>query len=518
MKKKYAKISPLFFVLVILIIPTTLFTVLELSSMNDQEKLIEDIYKNQLEAVLFSINQFADDNVNAWINDLEKMNWTDKNTQSNIREYIQRNPQCQNLFLLPFHNDDFDYKHILLDNTSLKQEIIDSIQNKKDELKRQFTYLEAGYRKLQGIDLIIGHNSLITFVTKINNQPQLGIILLDARQFISDVLSPRMQRMAGDNFILSVKQNSSSQFIFSTLLNTTPTSVTGEIAIWLLPDYSIGIQPKGLTIGEVAKTRAYNNILYLALIDILLIIGAWFFHRNIKREINLAKIKSDFVSNVSHEIRTPLALISMYAETLHLNRVNNETKRKNYYSIIYKETQRLSSIVNNILNFSRIESGKRQFTFSLVDINDLISEVMKNYAFRMESKGFEAQVQLNDDIPLIDGDAEAISEAITNLLDNAVKYSKHIKQIDLTTSLYDDFVKISVSDYGIGIPVKEQKHIFDKFYRVTKGALAHHAKGSGLGLSIVLHIMQAHKGSVNVISEEHKGSTFTLQFPISKNI
>nr|WP_321409623.1 HAMP domain-containing sensor histidine kinase [uncultured Carboxylicivirga sp.] len=516
--KKTVKISPLFFVLILLIIPTSLFTVLELSSMNDQEELIEGIYKNQLEAVLFSTNQFADDNVNAWINDLEKMTWSDENTTSNIELYLQKNPQCQNLLLLSYTNDQFNYNDLLLEDQNLRKEIVDSLVSETTNLKRQFTYFGEGYRKLSAIDLDVQHYSLITFVTKLNQELKLGIFVIDARKFISDVLSPRMQRIAGDNFILTVKQNSSEQFIFSTLLNTTPASVTDEISIWLLPDYSIGIQPKGITISDVARKRAYNNILYLALIDVLLIIGAWFFYRNIRREIKLAKIKSDFVSNVSHEIRTPLALISMYAETLHLNRVNDETKRSKYYSIIHKETQRLSSIVNNILNFSRIEDGKRQFTFSLVDINDLISDVMKNYAYRMESKGFEAQVKLNDDIPLIDGDSEAITEAITNLLDNAIKYSKEIKQIELTTSLQDEFVIITVSDFGIGIPAKEQKHIFDKFYRVTKGALAHHAKGSGLGLSIVMHIMQAHKGSVSVISEEHKGSTFTLKFPVSKNI
>jgi len=518
MKKYTFKISPLIFVLILLIIPTTLFTVLELTSMDDQEELIEGIYKNQLEAVIFSINQFSDDHVNTWINELEKMNWTEANTKTNIDSYIQKNPQCQNIFLFSIKNDSIDFNNIQITDLQLKQEIKDTLLSHSNNFKRQFSYYNEGYRKLVGLDLKQNHYSLITFIAQLNGTHKLGVFLLDARQFISDVLSPRMQRIAGENFVLSVKQTSSDQIVYSTLLNTVPSSITDEMVIWLLPDYSIGIQPQGLTISEVAQQRATNNILFLALVDILLIIGAWFFYRNIRREIKLAKIKSDFVSNVSHEIRTPLALISMYAETLCLNRVNDESKRSKYYSIIYKETQRLSAIVNNILNFSRIDNGKRQFTFSLVDMNDLISEVMKNYAYRMETKGFEAQVKLSDDIPLIDGDSEAISEALTNLLDNAIKYSKEIRQIEITSSLYDGQVEITVSDFGIGIPPKEQKHIFEKFYRVTKGSLAHHAKGSGLGLSIVLHIMQAHNGSVSVESEENKGSTFILKFPISKNI
>jgi len=515
--KTSLKIGPLFFILVLLIIPSSLFTVLELSSMDDQEELIEGIYKNQLESVLFSINQFADDNVNAWISDLEKKDWNEQNYTANILEYLNANTQCKHLFLLDNKNDQIDLNTIKTDKPDLQGELQNTLLQKTDDISRLIPYYKEGYRKIMGFDLNLDHYSIFVFVIKLNGQLKLGTIVVDARKFISDILSPRMQRIAGENFILTVKQMSSNKIIFSTLLNTTPESVTDEKPIWLLPDYSIGIMPKGITISEVAKNRAYNNILFLLIVDILLIIGAWFFYRNIRRQINLAKIKSDFVSNVSHEIRTPLALISMYAETLEMNRVNEEDKRKKYYNIIYKETQRLSAIVNNILNFSRIESGKRQFSFNSVDINDLVSEVMKNYAYRMETKGFEAQVKLSDDIPLIEGDADAISEAVTNLLDNAIKYSKNIKQIELITEIRDGSVEIAISDFGIGIPNKEQKHIFDKFYRVTKGALAHHAKGSGLGLSIVSHIMQAHKGKVAVRSEENKGSTFTLIFPIPKS-
>ncbi len=516
MQKVKLKIGPWFFILILLIIPSGLYTILELSAMDDQEELYEGIYKNQLDAVLFSLNQYADDNVRAWVNDLEKLDWEVGPKKEIYKNWLTNNPQCAYIFSLKADNINGEIEYLTIDNPALEADIKSKFEKEQDNIGKIITYYNEGYRKIMGFDLDIEHYSMFLFISQLNGEKYLSSMIVDSRRFISDILSPRMQRIAGENFILTVKHISSGNMVFSTLLNTTPESITDEQSIWLLPDYSIGIQPKGATIKDVAKKRAYNNILFLLLIDVFLLIGAWFFYRNIKREINLAKIKSDFVSNVSHEIRTPLSLISMYAETLKMNRITEEDKKGKYYNIIYREAQRLSGIVNNILNFSRIESGKRQFTFDLIDINDVLNDVMTNYSYRLESKGFTAKVELCDDLPMIKGDSEAINEAITNLLDNAIKYSKEIKQIEIYTKKVKDSIHIGIKDFGIGIPTKEQKHIFDKFYRVTKGALALHAKGSGLGLSIVNHVMQVHKGKVTVESEESVGSTFTLVFPIQK--
>lgn len=517
MLKTKLKIGPWFFILILLIIPSGLYTILELSSMDDQEELYEGIYKSQLDAVLFSLNQYGDDNVRAWVNDFEKLDWNNSNKSANIKNYLANNPQLFYLFSLPSNGELPNIDSILIEDSALEADVKAKFTLEQNNISKLFTYYNEGYRKIMGFDLNIGHYSMFVFITKLNGELNLSCMLIDSRRFISDILSPRMQRIAGDNFILTVKHISSGELVFSTLLNSTPESITDEQSIWLLPDYSIGIQAKGASIKDLAQKRAYNNILFLLLIDVLLLIGAWFFYRNIKREINLAKIKSDFVSNVSHEIRTPLSLISMYAETLQMKRVKDEDKKSKYYTIIYREAQRLSDIVNNILNFSRIESGKRRFNFDLIDINDVINAVLSSYSHRMESKGFTAKVDLSDELPMINGDAEAISEAITNLLDNAMKYSKDLKQIEIKSFLMNNKVQLAVTDFGIGIPAKEKKHIFEKFYRVTKGTLALHAKGSGLGLSIVQHVMLAHKGQINVDSKVDQGSTFTLAFLIHNN-
>src|SRR5690606_14061368 len=166
---------------------------------------------------------------------------------------------------------------------------------------------------------------------------------------------------------------------------------------------------------NLAQER-FNTYLYLILgLNAILIVGVFFAYRNIKKEVRLAKIKSDFVSNVSHEIRTPLALISMFAETLQMDRVKSEEKKQEYYTIISQETNRLAGIVNKILNFSQIEAGKINFTFEKVDINAVVADVMRSYEFHLNNLGFTYTFKPGKDLLQIHGDKEAITEAIINL-------------------------------------------------------------------------------------------------------
>ena len=411
-----------------------------------------------------------------------------------------------------FNPHKFNITNDTLEAEIKKQLLANSVEI--DQLKR---YIKNGYRKIIGIDLDYHtHSSMLVFISEDNNKQYLNIILLDASQFITEVLSARLQMVAGDDLIIVVKHIKSQEVIACSMINELPESVVKEQAIWLLPDYNLGIQPKGINISEMAQKRATQNIGLLIFVDLLLIVGAWLFYRNVKREMHLAKIKSDFVSNVSHEIRTPLALISMYAETLQLGRLTNENKRHKYYDIIYRETQRLSGIVNNILNFSRIESGRQKLTFSSFHLNEIADTVLNNYKYHLTEKGFQVNYTPHGDLDAIYGDKQAITECVINLLDNAIKYSANQKYIELSTGIKNNCQYLQIKDQGLGISTKEQKLIFDKFYRVTKGALAHHAKGSGLGLSIVMHLIKEHKGKVELESYEGKGSTFRILLPMKK--
>jgi two-component system phosphate regulon sensor histidine kinase PhoR len=201
----------------------------------------------------------------------------------------------------------------------------------------------------------------------------------------------------------------------------------------------------------------------------------------------------------------------MFAETLEMGRVKSDEKKKEYYSIISQEASRLSNIVNKILSFSRMEAGKRNFNFKELDLNEIVEHVFESYKFHLQNNGFDSVIRIHDSILKTNADPEAISEAVINLLDNAVKYSKNKKHVEIVTGEERNFVFIEVTDHGIGVAKDDQKKIFEKFYRVKSG-LVHNTKGTGLGLSLVKQIMDAHKGEVSISSELEKGSTFRLKF------
>jgi two-component system phosphate regulon sensor histidine kinase PhoR len=237
--------------------------------------------------------------------------------------------------------------------------------------------------------------------------------------------------------------------------------------------------------------------------------------RNVKREVQLAQNKADFVSNVSHEIRTPLALISMFAETLEMGRVPSEEKKKEYYGIISKESHRLTGIVNKILNFSQTEANQKKLNPVRLNANEEIQEILKTYDFHLRNHGFEYSFATDRDLTVL-ADSEAFSEVIINLIDNAVKYSAAKKRITISMGTENNFGTVAVKDEGIGISPADQKHIFDKFYRVSSGNLAK-SRGTGLGLSLVKQLMEAMGGKVSVKSELGSGSTFTLYFPLDQS-
>ena len=338
-------------------------------------------------------------------------------------------------------------------------------------------------------------------------------LVIDPKEFIYRILSPKIQEVAQQEFVISVF-NPAENFQFNSSKDFKVREVQQSKALWIFPNYKIGISLVGQTIEDLVKQRAMTNILLIGLLTVVLILGVWIVYRNIKKEVELAQIKSDFVSNVSHELRTPLSLISMFAETLEMGRVKTEEKKNEYYSIISQEANRLGKIVNSILNFSKMEAGKRQFNFVDSYLNDVAETVFRSYKFHLEHLGFTFELTKDETIPIIKIDEEAVSEAIVNLVDNAVKYSDDNKEISIHTGKEKNYAFIEVEDKGIGIPEKDQKKIFEKFFRVSSGNV-HTVKGSGLGLSIVKYIMDAHKGKIELSSEVGKGSKFKLLFPFN---
>ena len=272
---------------------------------------------------------------------------------------------------------------------------------------------------------------------------------------------------------------------------------------------------KERSIKDEVRRLAIAKTALIGFIDLMLLAGLYLAYTNVRREIRLSRLKSDFVANVSHELKTPLALIRLFAETLELGRVPGEEKAKQYYRIINKESQRLTQLINNILDFSRIEAGRKQYRFVATDLTRTVRDVVEAYRFPIEQQGFILEVEIAEDVPEVEVDPEAIEQALLNLVNNAIKYSAEAKHIRLEVRRDGERVVISVRDRGIGVAKVEQKRIFEKFYR-AETSLVHTTKGSGLGLALVQHIMEAHGGTVELVSGPGEGSTFTLALPLKR--
>ena len=277
---------------------------------------------------------------------------------------------------------------------------------------------------------------------------------------------------------------------------------------------SLGIKFQGTTAEAISRRWVFQSFLILGVLSVLMIGGLVLTYRSVNKQVAFARLKSDFVSNVSHELRTPLALIRLYAETLELGRINTNEKKHEYYSIIRKESERLTALINNILDFSRIEAGRKEYDFRETDIAELVRNTLDSYRFQIEQQGFALEEQIEPGIPKVRVDREAIARALVNLVNNALKYSDNEKFLGVKLYREQSVLKLEVSDRGIGIERNEQSRIFEKFYR-TCDPLVHNTKGSGLGLSLVRHITEAHGGEVEVESAPGRGSKFTLRLPLA---
>ena len=282
---------------------------------------------------------------------------------------------------------------------------------------------------------------------------------------------------------------------------------------YVFPGLTLAIKYQGMTVADIGTRFLRYNYIVLAALSLLMVAGIFLTYRNVSREMNLARQKSDFVANVSHELRTPLALIRLYAETLELGRLTAKEKYQEYFRIIREESERLTALINNILDFSRIDAGRKEYEFQETNLGELVHSTLDSYRFQIQQNGFGFEEHISPDIPSVKVDREAIARSLLNLINNALKYSKDDKYIAVKLYRTNGSVKLEVQDRGIGIPANEQEKIFEKFYRCGD-PLVHNVKGSGLGLSLVRHIVRAHGGDVLVESAPDKGSKFTIALPL----
>ena len=280
------------------------------------------------------------------------------------------------------------------------------------------------------------------------------------------------------------------------------------------------LQLVAVPLGEdpVEQTSFRNRAVYGTLLTVLygvLALGVVYTGRTLYREARLSRLKTDFVSLVSHELRTPLTSIRMFIETLSLGRTQDKEQTAEVLRLLAKETERLSAMIERVLDWSRIEGGHKRYQREPQTVRQLVDASVEAFKAQRADVQAEVLVDIPEGLPVVSVDRDAVSGALLNLLHNAFKYGGEEKFISLRARPYKKGVRIEVEDHGLGIPAREQRRIFDRFYRVDN-LLTRRSEGSGLGLSIARRIVEAHGGKLTVKSEVGKGSCFQLRLPAAK--
>ena len=277
---------------------------------------------------------------------------------------------------------------------------------------------------------------------------------------------------------------------------------------WRVEFFSSGTAGSGVM--NVRRSYYFWTILTVLF---LLTFGTVLVVRTITHEMEVLRIKSDFVSSVSHEFKTPITSIKVLIERLQQGKVKSSHKKKEYYSIISKDADKLSSMVRNILDFSKVEEGRKEFVFQESDVAQLVKDEIENFKQVKIYAGIRIDLQIFPDIPRIYVDRDSFYLALDNLLENAFKFSLEKKEIWVEVKKDAENARVDVKDKGMGIPSGEMDKIFDKFYQ-GKNAAQQSIRGTGLGLALVKHTVEAHGGKVSVESKVGRGSTFSLVFPV----
>jgi two-component system phosphate regulon sensor histidine kinase PhoR len=538
-----------------LLLPFGLYTLYQITQRNENEALIQQIFSRQLENILFSINQNCWDIFNSWTIEissnvqLSKNQNFPKDTEDLLQAFF-RQQSIKGIYLnlsekepLLIWSPQYELKKTSLADGHIISKINSYVRTSIQKSGNLMEYTRQNYIQpliINGSDLADGLRDLSLFLfplresEKVTKSNSIGGIFLSIDSFIQHIVIQQLQTIDEENFIFAIHNSNNNETVYLSNYNSiiepgptrenhltaVPLEILGKTGpfeksekLWLLPGFQLQVRLKGDTLADIARTRTNRNLIFLVGVNILLVLGALLLLMNIYKEMKLARMKTDFVANVSHELRTPLALISLYTETLDMDRITSESKKHVYYKTIMNESARLTKLINNILDFSKIESKKLEYHFEETNLRQLIEKIVKIYSFHLDQKGFKYVLDLAKDLPPVLVDGEAIELVFTNILDNAIKFSRKQKEIFIRLLEKDNALMLSVEDKGLGISASEHKHIFDKFYRI-ENSLVTDTKGSGLGLSLVKHIMEMHQGQVTVESNPGVGSTFTLIFPL----
>src|SRR5713101_1705375 len=378
---------------------------------------------------------------------------------------------------------------------------------------------EAWQRIRRGEDIAAGHRSVWILGRPVllvwQTSPDRLVALVAGERYLGQqwlsVLRPVMDRQSVRLALTDAEGHPVlAQFSATSAQQATRSSAETQLP-WTLR--VVGRDPQ----AELTQERNRRRLLLLAftLLFAFVLVGSYFIARAVTRELEVARLQSDFVSAVSHEFRTPLASLCQLSEMLTDGRVPSDTRRQEYYEGLRRASERLYRLVETLLDFGRMQAGAQQYRFELLEMGSFFRGVVEDFAQEAGERGCRVDIAQHPHLPQVQADREALARALWNLLDNAVKYSPQNKTVWAKATCENGRVAISVSDKGLGIAPHEQKSIFKKFVRAASAEVAG-ARGTGLGLTMVEHIVAAHGGQVHVDSEAGIGSTFTILKPSAK--
>ncbi len=340
------------------------------------------------------------------------------------------------------------------------------------------------------------------------------ILLIRTRENIPSLLQPYIKNLSMNGIDIRLFDNMDNLLFGPVETKNKPFTTTHFSNQF--PDWRLELHFKDNSVFEDAASKQTAIYIWTGVLVVLLILTSGALATQaIDRQIKLNKLKNDFIATVTHELKTPLSSMRVLVDTLLEGRCENQQQQTEYLQLISKENVRLSRLIDNFLTFSRMERNKQAFDFAPVNPAEIAKAAVEAVQTKFNKENCKFTVTIDENLPSITADKDAMVTVLVNLLDNAYKYSNETKEIELKSFTENNLVYFAVKDNGIGMTHRQTKKIFDRFYQADT-SLARRAEGTGLGLSIVKFIVDAHKGKIDVESKSGKGSIFTVILPVIK--
>lgn len=474
------------------------------------------IQKDTLSAIQVYLNAFNQLLHGSWLLERSQYNFWSQALKDSLHKIFSRIARS-----IPFSSYQNTFKRFQ-EQENIQKLMTDRLLNFQDEAAKPIVEKISLISNDQVRFAFSSHNqkyflSLLTALrNRVNGEQKVAGILWQA-DVIKNTLVANLSKetLAKQNIVWRVVDEDNQVILKANDFNKENTKLEVKTSfINNFPDWTLEFYHKDpLLIEQILASRRSIYFYVFMLIAGILIFGSILTIRSVTHELELAKMKSDFVSSISHELKSPLTSIRQLAEMLQRGRVPSQKRRQKYYDVIVEQSEILSLLINNVLDYARMEAGSKRFYFEPTAMENFLKEILATIQGRVSHDEFVLELKIDEPLPPISVDRIAISQAITNLLDNAIKYSDRIKKISVHLFVADHFLNISVQDFGIGVKKEEWKKIFDRFYRVSD-EFVRSKKGSGLGLTLVKQIVAVHYGLIEVVSEPGRGSTFTIKLPI----